>query len=401
MSLFLGPDCGPREGAIRLPPEKLSTTVPPIPEEETPPVSPLDGSTEPQGIVNSLGRKVGRKLSGMFASRVPEEHVTASTSTPAVPLATTPGRSRGFSRTSVATGSAYGYGGSYRPRLNSQATLRPTLRRGSQASYRGWRRGSSTGAANSEGPVSASFATSADLNFAQKLLMANENTVTNIADLWVAAAINTENEEVFEDEEWDYDPMATEQPSSDTVGDELSEADIFDTNVTFRGNRFTRRPSVETPLLRNPAISSPLRPSTSRHRASPAGGARRMSNAIAPSSSVAEAAVLQTPARRYSTTTAPIFSHVGVRTPPAVIEAQQLLALADDAEVTGEDMLPPIAESQRASEDAVQPVAEPSLMSQLPILIIFQYGLLALHSTTHDQVFYLYLVSRVSPGYSL
>ena len=35
----------------------------------------------------------------------------------------------------------------------------------------------------------------------------------------------------------------------------------------------------------------------------------------------------------------------------------------------------------------------PSLYSQLPMAIIIQYGLLALHSTTHDQVFMSYLVT--------
>ncbi|KAJ3535728.1 hypothetical protein NM688_g6935 [Phlebia brevispora] len=37
-------------------------------------------------------------------------------------------------------------------------------------------------------------------------------------------------------------------------------------------------------------------------------------------------------------------------------------------------------------------------MSLLPLTIIFQYGILALHSTTHDQVFYLYLVSKYPSG---
>ena len=58
---------------------------------------------------------------------------------------------------------------------------------------------------NLEGAPS-SVATSSDLNFAQRLLMANENAVTNIADLWVAAAINAENEDAFEesDDEEEY-----------------------------------------------------------------------------------------------------------------------------------------------------------------------------------------------------
>ena len=37
----------------------------------------------------------------------------------------------------------------------------------------------------------------------------------------------------------------------------------------------------------------------------------------------------------------------------------------------------------------------------LPMAIISQYGWLALHSTTHDQVFYLYLVSKYTDAPSL
>jgi hypothetical protein len=50
-----------------------------------------------------------------------------------------------------------------------------------------------------EGP--ASLTDPGDLNFAQRLLMANENAVTNIADLWVAAAMNVDNDETFEPEQ--------------------------------------------------------------------------------------------------------------------------------------------------------------------------------------------------------
>ncbi|TFY58316.1 hypothetical protein EVJ58_g6494 [Rhodofomes roseus] len=90
----------------------------------------------------------------------------------------------------------------------------------------------------------------------------------------------------------------------------------------------------------------------------------------------------------------------GVRTPPAVVEAQQLLAQLEEQGPA--DTLEPILEGPRAQQ--VQPEEaevwekEPSLMSLLPMTIIVQYGLLALHSTTHDQVFYLYLVSKYPLG---
>lgn len=66
------------------------------------------------------------------------------------------------------------------------------------------------------------------------------------------------------------------------------------------------------------------------------------------------------------------------------------------------DALGPIREGRnstdsQASNLTTEPAVEkqPSLASQLPILVIIQYGLLALHSTTHDQVFLSYLVSYV------
>ena len=232
------------------------------------------------------------------------------------------------------------------------------------------------------------------MNFAQRLLMANENTVTNIADLWVAAAMNTETEEVFEsDDEWDG-PEDLESAAAAIPGEEIDETEVFETGAQSRSNRFIRSDSLGSASTR-PGVftTSPRRPSTSTHRESSA-GTRRVSGA--PSTGNMESTVSQATVRRYSTTTAPIFSHVGVRTPPAVVEAQHALALADAAEAAGQDGLAPIAEAQSAihgDSTAQAVVTEPSLMSQLPLLIIFQYGVLALHSTTHDQVFYLYLVS--------
>lgn len=219
--------------------------------------------------------------------------------------------------------------------------------------------------------------------------MANENAVTNIADLWVAAAINADNEDPFESE-------------SEVGGEEdIAEEGDFDEDEVFpqtpvpssHVNRFMRRAS--TSASQAPG-RSPRRPSTLGSRRLSSSQQRRLSPGgqyLSPS--LDEEAPLSP--RRLSTTTAPIFSHVGVRTPPAVLEAQQLLEMSDaDAEF---DSLAPINESAPLSDD--EPIAaekEPSLMSQLPVLVIIQYGLLALHSTTHDQVFYLYLVSKYPSG---
>ena len=393
LSLFLGPDCGPREGAIRLPPEKLNT----IPEEESRPSTPHFDEQEERSFYGSIRHKV----SGYFAKRSPEQaQASPGPSHPieaSVPLVETPTRGakqRTFSRVSRANGSAYGYSGAYRNRLASAASL--ASRRGSNAMSIRRRRES-----NLEGAPS-SVATGSDLNFAQRLLMANENAVTNIADLWVAAAINADNEDPFEesDDEEEYGESIAGEDGEEAIADEEDE-DVFGTPPAApRNNRFSRRMSSATvgsaavrptsrTLYPSPFRGSPRRPSTARRYSN----LRRGSSSLVPGGPEGD----ELPLRRPSSGVPPIFSHVGVRTPPAVLEAQQLLAQAEAEEL---DALAPITE-QRASREPSPAVAvekEPSLWSMLPMAIIFQYGWLALHSTTHDQVFYLYLVSKYPSG---
>ncbi|KAI0654384.1 major facilitator MFS-1 [Cubamyces menziesii] len=400
LSLFLGPDCGPREGAIQLPPEKLTS----IPEEGSRPTTPHFEEPESRSLYGSIRRK----MSGYFGKRVSETAAESSAgpsqpTEPAVPLVETPTRGakpRALSRASRG-GSAYGYGGSYRNRLASAASM--ATRRGSMGMSIRRRRESNF---NYEGAPS-SVATGSDMNFAQRLLMANENAVTNIADLWVAAAINADNEDPFEsDDEYEEGEFDSEEAIDDTPA--VEDEDIFGSPSTTRDNRFSRRMSgaAARPTAHRPSTSS-MRPSPfSGSPRRPASG-RRYSNLRRGSSSLLRPGLDsdELPARRPSGTVPSIFQHVGVRTPPAVLEAQQLLAQAEAEEM---DALAPIAEGQQASRE-MSPAAgaaalestsakEPSLMSQLPLQIILQYGWLALHSTTHDQVFYLYLVSKYPSG---
>jgi hypothetical protein len=218
-----------------------------------------------------------------------------------------------------------------------------------------------------------------DLNFAQRLLMANENAVTNIADLWVAAAMNVDNEDPFESD------TELSEPDQSDLGEIMEE----DTDL---GGAQADRPSPRNESSRpsftsfRPTMGLPPRPSGHGSQT-----ALRRTRTPSPRNQRIESSNL--PLRRFSTvSTAPmpsIFSHSGVRTPPAVIDAQQLLVRSDSG-----SPLPPIVES---GEPMGQGFAgrPPSLASQIPILIIVQYGLLALHSTTHDQIFMSYLVSYV------
>lgn len=361
MALFLGKDGGPREGAIRLLPEKFNNT-PSIPEEDNS-SQVFEDEDEPRGFAQRLQRQVSRRFSDIFARRVPEGQspaVSPPVIQPAVPLS----RTRTFSRTSRNNGSAYGYGGNYRSRLTSNATL--TARRGSLASSK--RRGSHL-----------ENARDGNTNFAQRLLLANEHSVTNIADLWVAAAINVDNEDPFETDSDNED---------DPDGESALAGDDLDTSGTSAGvsaqNLGPHRPSMATSL--HPSTAN--RPSTARPSVSFSPMLRRPSSTRRPSTSV--------PA---------IFSHPGVKTPPAVLDAQQLLFASDSPrpDTSPSDLLGTIPESSRApSSDEGRDIEalnekQPSLMSQLPILIIVQYGVMALHTTTHDQIFMSYLVSYVHP----
>lgn len=243
------------------------------------------------------------------------------------------------------------------------------------------------------------------MNFAQRLLMANENAVTNIADLWVAAAINVDNEDVFESEseaDVDEDAVATENREGE---DEMDPRSLLGGGIRrfSRSNRFIRRDSQRS--LAQQAPNSGLRQQVLDASRRPSTTTRRLSSLTRHVTSALEDHP-HSP-RRFSSTIAPIFTHVGVRTPPAVLEAEQLLELEfrerdrEEGAVEVNDLLSPIEESrpvsQRVDSDATagssEEEKEPSLWSQLPMLIIIQYGLLALHATTHDQVFYLYLVS--------
>jgi hypothetical protein len=224
-----------------------------------------------------------------------------------------------------------------------------------------------------------SFGADSELSFAQRLLMANENAVTNIADLWVAAAMNVDNEEVF-----DNDETELEGPFDnvfDLDGDDPNDnpPTVADDAATERGKRIASAFSPSVPSTRRSSRASPFRrPSSPRHQASQSPQRRRPSLQYGTPGQLFEGAA---PPRRVSTTVPAIFAHTGVKTPPAVAEAQRLLNAPDPQTQEGAENIPSVEGTQ------------PSLMSQLPLAIIFQYGWLALHTTMHDMVFLTYVVS--------
>jgi hypothetical protein len=392
LSCFLGRDGGPREGTIRLP-EKIDTHPEVIAEEEEPDLSsPFTEEPDSHGIVGALRRKVSKKLSGYLSQPIPIAHArsnsTFSMTESPTPFTSSPrgDRLRTFSRTSRADGSAYGYNSGYRSRLASTVTM--GTRRGSMSSSLRRRRGSDT-----NGPQAGE---GGELNFAQRLLMANENAVTNIADLWVAAAMNVDNEDPFQSDEEEL----------------VSEPDSVEGDLNEHGGEEGAVPSTPTHRARLPSIADSSstagrKPSTNRRPSrtilSPTTGSRRPSGPLQdPSTPVRHmsASQAQDSPRRFSSTVPAIFSHAGVRTPSAVIDAQQLLARSEESP-RGEALSPILESHPTSAEHVLDSEKAPSLTSQLPIMIIAQYGFLALHSTTHDQIFMSYLVSFVSSLHAL
>lgn len=128
LSLFLGWDGGPRDGAIRLTGNDSLTGRPSVP----------DATTQ---AVNALRKKVKQQVAGHFSGQAPksgyEDGPAAATSSGA-----------------VSSGSAYGYGYGYRDRIGHSAGGGPRRRRTDE----------------NEDLVNGHFRGD-DLNFAQRLLM--------------------------------------------------------------------------------------------------------------------------------------------------------------------------------------------------------------------------------------
>ena len=368
LSCFLGHDGGPCEGAIKLQPEKFTISAS-IPEEVVSPLIPDE--EEPRGLAK-IQKKLSRRFSDYFSQRVPRSETPMNQ--PAMPMAIPNAE---FSRAS--RGNAYGYSGSYRNRVANSANFNP--RSGSFSTSVRRRRGSTYDDARDSPPEGS------DLNFAQRLLLANENAVTNIADLWVAAAMNVDNENSFEvDSDIEDDansldlgvPLTRTETMLTRTETMNSDNDPYGTPVGRRsrlpkniGANFFPRTNTLNSLQPSLPVSSLRQPSSVSHRPS--------------------VSFMTTP-RRLSTNVPSIFAHPGVKTPTAVLDAQQLL----NAEVEPPpESLHTIAESRQASQDDIASLPEkpPSLMSQLPITVIIQYGVMALHTTTHDQIFMSYLVS--------
>lgn len=190
-----------------------------------------------------------------------------------------------------------------------------------------------------------------ELNLAQKLLMANEG-LPSLSNLWFQAAIAADNEEVFEND------LSNE--NSQAVDDGELSVDPFPLQSSTQGHIDQRRYS-----------------STSQRR----GSIFRREDQHADQE-------VQLPT---------IFQNSGLEAPAALIVdlPADVAPSATTAALVSDPGLQTVTEGEALEiepEPEVPVAAKPSsVFTLLPKQIIAQFALLALHTTVHDQVFYLYL----------
>lgn len=370
LTLFLDRDAGPRTGGIQLPTEK---------------------DTERRGSF-TLPNKLVKKASSVFGNpgryTRPDDNAQrsdvlegSSNAQESMPI-----KSR---RQSHATnyGTSYGYDNrGLTRRRGTNATVAPI------GSYAG--RPSFVG--DGEG-----------FGLAQRLLLANEGTVFNISDLWVAAATAGRNE----DEEYsqmDYDASVFDDDELDNTLDEVDEEeDAF-------GYDGSAPPSMED-LRGTAARQSAATSNTASPQMTPARRTARSSMASGTPENFArrrESAVsgLALPGRRMSALTArrvsnvsnrmpAIFAHTGLSEPLTAMSPSREHPPSPAPQATPQPSglsLAPIPEN-KAQRSASATPTEPfppvvpdrpvSLMKDLPIGLIFQYFCLAMHGTACDQIF--------------
>lgn len=345
MACFLDRDGRPARTVALSEPEKNGEIPSPIPEEESLAASPnADDEAFPRTFTGeSLSKTLTQKLSGYLSARGQDTvDTTGPKPGPSVSAALPILRSNTFSKASRTTG--YGtftnrYGQSF-----------------------GARRGSTTSSVLPSSNVRRRR--ESDASLAHRMVMANENTVNSIADLWVAAAMNADNED------------------GDQTDDDMSDDDSIDAS---RGRRYSRS-NTASPFSRR-SISQQNAGGTPTVRPVPLGASPHPQTRLLRQDSLAPS--VDTVSRGMPS----IYANTGVESSPA--PAAPSMLFRSDTLMSNTDALTTILEARKSQVELEQP---PSMWSKLPGMIIVQYGLLALHTTTHDQLFMSYLVTDYNSG---
>ncbi|KAI7959048.1 hypothetical protein MJO28_002839 [Puccinia striiformis f. sp. tritici] len=277
------------------------------------------------------------------------------------------------------------------------------------------------------------------LNFAQRLLLANEDAVFGLHDVWLAAATTQDRED-------EYSQMEDEQDGWDGSIFEDDDSRLTESGMTgYEDSASISGPSSfddrgRSNLLQHP--SSQRLPSSRRPSASVARGSRP-DMGLSPRHSFAADGTSQAPAsalppwleQKMRTTSMAssirpaIFGNTGLATPRSMSQNlfvpphSKVSTSGNDANTTsaqtdnnnnnnlsvipeGRSLLNPAAlssdqntivdlDNQLSDMEDEKPTG---LFNQLPLAIIAQYAILALHGTTCDQIFMSFLVTPIRSG---
>ncbi|KAJ3979897.1 hypothetical protein F5890DRAFT_817058 [Lentinula detonsa] len=229
----------------------------------------------------------------------------------------------------------------------------------------------------------------------ERVVLANENAVNSIADLWVAAALNAE-----ESNETGTRGLEQTQPDN-------SEPEIHDLEEGLVGDEHNTRGRVDSrwdDCTLCPAFATRNQRSNNILAASQ----RRKSRCISATRpmDVSFEVCANVHQVDHITCTTPrqipsIFMNAGVSTPHSVLD-NPIYSQTDLMTDLERELLPILETRQpsamRLDEQETTPLIGPSPSPSLPLSLIIQFGLLALHTTTHDQVFMSYLVSDYNAG---
>ncbi|GAA99488.1 hypothetical protein E5Q_06188 [Mixia osmundae IAM 14324] len=403
LTLFLGYDGGERTGGIKLAMEK---------DLERAKSLPLRIRDRFLGCLSRRHRPVSAPSETVNLS--PEQRTSALLPAPTQNPLAIPRTATRQTTTSQMPGSAYGYEASFRSR------------------YTGRPRASSFATTTRYAPDQDDMHDdSQNLNFVQRLLLANEDAVFQISDLWVAAA--TRDDDQYSQADWeegqsvmddaDYDDEGSQPDEESREGDRMSSA--YDRSqppsmTSLRGRAAEQQLASESAVSiqsyqqdQNLSVPASRRASRNisrystrspepRDRALPATRERpSFSQNFPPSTGFGQTS------RRFSTASRvpAIFANTGLSQPLPMLspsygrEREQYFDGMPDTTAP----LAAIPENKSAIHTEASPeppsrTEKPSIFADLPMGLIAQYAILALHGTTCDQIFMSFLVTKQDMG---
>jgi len=277
------------------------------------------------------------------------------------------------------------------------------------------------------------------LNFAQRLLLSNEDAVFGLHDVWLAAATTQDRDDEYSqmdvDDQVPWEGLSFEDDdfrqydSATAFEDEASVADPSSYDERGRSYLLQQRPNpsqrLPSPSSRRPSVAAGAsRPTKPESGLGPRLSAADGSRPALPASAVPP--WLEQKMRTISMASSirpAIFGNTGLSTPRSMSQAlfaaphskaphigDEELTPAVDSAAPNLSIIPegrPSTGGQASDETTINAntaaTAEESekptgLFKQLPLAIIAQYAILALHGTTCDQIFMSFLVTPIRSG---